>query len=237
MVTIVKKVKRNLSGSARRRRIAPFVGTIFIVFALIGVFSVGMVCFNSIMELFDNSDEVERFEGFISPVVMMDPAPFTSVENLEDDMLLQSSLWAALTGENRGAYTYDENGLLLVPSSDVDVAAAKLYGPSVHIIHRSFDDTDASYLFDPEISAYRVPSVNKVAYSPAITNMQKVGESIVLTVGYVAPGNIWTTEPIDDSESNEPTPEKYMLYSLAKWEQGYYISSVDYVDAAAAPMS
>ena len=237
MVTIVKKAKRNLSGSARRRRAAPFIGATFILFALIGVFSVGMVCFNSIADLFDNSDEAERFENFISPVVMMDPAPFTTVENIEDDLLLQSSLWAALTGENRGAYTYDENGLLLVPSSDVNVAAAKLYGPTVHIIHRSFDDTDASYLFDPEISAYRVPSVNKVAYSPSITSMQKNGDIIVLNVGYVAPGNIWTTEPANAGKSNEPTPEKYMLYTLTKWDQGYYISSVDYVDAAAAPMS
>ncbi len=193
--------------------------------------------FNGVMEIFDDSDELERFESFISPVVMMDPAPFTSYENLEDDMLLQSSLWAALTGEGRSSYSYDENGLLLVPSSDVNVAAAKLFGADVHIIHRSFDDTDASYLFDPEISAYRVPSVNKVAYSPSITAMQKNGDNIVLTVGYVAPGNIWTTEPIDGSENSEPTPEKYMLYTLTKSEQGYYISSLDYVDANAAPMS
>lgn len=193
--------------------------------------------FNSVMEMFDNSGELERFESFISPVVMMDPAPFTTVENLDDDALLQSSLWAALTGENRSAYTYDENGLLLVPASDVNVAAAKLYGPETHIVHRSFDDTDASYLFDPEISAYRVPSVNKVAYSPSITSMQKNGDSIVLTVGYVAPGNIWTTEPADGSENSEPTPEKYMLYTLTKSEQGYYISSLDYLDANAAPIS
>lgn len=235
MVTIIRKQNRSVS-SARRRRIAPFIGAAFIVFAVIGAFSVGMSLFRNVSGLFDESDKLERYERFISPVVMIDPAPFTTVENLDDDALLQSSLWAALTGENRSAYTYDENGLLLVPSSDVNVAATKLYGPGTHIVHRSFDDTDASYLFDPEISAYRVPSVNKVAYSPSVTAMQKNGDDIVLTVGYVAPGNIWTTEP-DSGDSSEPAPEKYMLYTLRKWEQGYYIGAVDYVDDNIVPMS
>lgn len=237
MVTIVKRVKRTAISPAKRRRLASLVGAVFIIFAAIGIISVGTMGYKSVKGLFDNSAEFERYERFISPVVMMDPAPFSVVENIEDDLLLQSSLWAALTGENRGAYTYDENGLLLVPSSDVNVAAAKLFGPTVHVIHRSFDDNDASYLFDPEISAYRVPSINKVAYSPSISSIQKNGDDLVLTVGYVAPGNIWTTEPANANENSEPTPEKYMLYTLSKNGNEYYISAIDYVDSAAAPMS
>lgn len=233
----MKRTKRTTRTSAQRRKFASILGGIFILFAAIGLISVSMWGFKSVTGLFDNSANRDRYESFISPVVMMDPAPFSVVENMEDDLLLQSALWAALTGENRGAYTYDENGLLLVPASDVNVAAAKLYGPDIHIIHRSFDDNDASYLFDPEISAYRVPSVNKVAYSPYITAITKKGDNVVLTVGYIAPGNIWTTDNLENGESNKPAPEKYMLYTLTKWEQGYYISSVSYIDANAAPMS
>ncbi len=79
--------------------------------------------------------------------------------------------------------------MLLVPSSDVDVAAAQLFGPSVRVIHRSFDDLDASYLFDPEIAAYRVPIVGKVAYSPSIRAITKTDSGLTLRVGYIAPGN------------------------------------------------
>ncbi|WMJ83588.1 hypothetical protein ACS3UN_11020 [Oscillospiraceae bacterium LTW-04] len=229
--------KRPRRSPAQRRRIATIIGGAFVAFAAVGLFSAMLWGADVIGGLFDNSAKRARYESFISPVVMMDPVPFSRVENVEQNLLLQSSLWAALMGENRGAYTYDENGLLLVPSSDVDVAATKLFGPNVVLTHQSFEDYDASYLFDPEISAYRVPSINKVAYSPAITDIDKKGDTISLTVGYVAPGNIWSTDPQTGEDSDQPTPEKYMLYTLTKWDQGYYISAVGDVDTGEQPRS
>jgi len=222
--------------SMSRRQLATILGFLLVVFAVIGVIATARGVFVTINGLFDDSAKRERYESFISPVVMVDPAPFTMVENLEDSRLLQSAMWAALTGENRGAYTYDDGGLLLVPASDLNVAATKLYGPNVKIIHRSFEDNDASYLYDPDISAYRVPSINKVAYSPYVTEIKKdENNNIVLTVGYVSPGNIWSTDT--KGQSDEPVPEKFMLYTLTEWDQGYYISSVNYVDPNAAPRS
>lgn len=222
---------------AQRRKLATIIGGIFVAFAAVGLFSVLIWGTDAIGGLFDNSAKRARYESFISPLVMMDPVPFSRVENVEQNLLLQSSLWAALTGDNRGAYTYDDNGLLLVPSSDVDVAATKLFGPNVSLTHQSFDDNDASYLFDPEISAYRVPSINKVAYSPSITDIAKKGDTIILTVGYVAPGNIWSTDPQTDENSDQPAPEKSMLYTLTKWDQGYYISAVSDLDTGEEPRS
>ena len=227
--------KKHMS-RAQRRTFATIVGAVFVVFAIWGLISAVVYTCRSIGGLFDDSAAKERYESFISPVVMVDPAPFTMIENLEDELLLQSAMWAALTGENRGVYTYDDVGLLLVPASDLEVAAVKLYGPNVHIVHRSFDDKDASYLYDPEISAYRVPSISKVAYSPYVEDISKGSDGkVTLKVGYVAPGNMWTTDVTEDSD--DPKPEKYMLYTLTKWDQGYYISSVSYVNPDAAPMS
>ncbi len=227
--------KKRLTRS-QRRTIATIIGAVFVAFAVWGMLSAIVYTYRSISGLFDDSAKRERYESFISPVVMVDPAPFTMVENLEDELLLQSAMWAALTGENRGVYTYDDVGLLLVPASDLDVAAVKLYGPDVQIVHRSFDDKDASYLYDPEISAYRVPSISKVAYSPFVESISKESDGkITLKVGYVAPGNMWTTDVTE--ESDDPKPEKYMLYTLSKWDQGYYISSVSYMNPDAAPMS
>lgn len=219
-----------------RKQLATIIGLLLVVFAVIGVIATTKGIAVTINGFFDDSAKRERYESFISPVVMVDPAPFTMVENLEDERLLQSAMWAALTGENRSAYTYDDGGLLLVPASDLNVAAAKLYGPNVNIIHRSFEDNDASYLYDPDISAYRVPSINKVAYSPYVSEIKKESDGrLTLTVGYVAPGNIWSTDI--KGQSDEPVPEKYMLYTLTEWDQGYYISSVNYLDPTAAPRS
>lgn len=227
----MKKNKTLAERRAGRRKAAPFIGGIFVFFAVAGLVSTIMFCTNIISNFFDNSPQRARYESFISPVVMMNPVPFSRVENIDQGVVLQASLWAALMGENRGSYTYDENGLLLVPSSDMDVAAVRLFGPGVTLQHQSFDDVDASYLFDPEISAYRVPSISKVAYSPYITEMVKDGDNIILTVGYVAPGNIWSTDPQNTNHSiDTPIPEKYMNYTLTKWEQGYYISAVADID-------
>ncbi|MFV0498036.1 MAG: hypothetical protein ACK5L0_07735 [Candidatus Fimivivens sp.] len=228
--------KRSQRTPAQRRKMATIIGGAFVACAIIGLFSTMFWGADFIGGLFDNSDKRARYESFISPVVMMDPVPFSRVENIEQNLLLQSSLWAALMGENRGAYAYDENGLLLVPSSDVDVAATKLFGPNVVLTHQSFDDYDASYLFDPEISAYRVPAINKLAYSPAITDINKKGDTVSLTVGYVAPGNIWSTDP-QSGDTDLPTPEKYMLYTLTKWEEGYYISAVGDIDMGVPPQA
>jgi hypothetical protein len=230
------KIKRVRTASFRRRRLsAPLGGAVFAL-AAIGLVSVVVWGVGAVRGIFDNSAQRERYESFIRPVVMTDPVPFTRVENLEQNLILQSSLWAALMSENSSGYSYDENGLLLVPSSDVDVAAVRLFGPKISVTHQSFEDIDASYLFDPEISAYRVPLIAKVAYSPSVEDIDKRGDLIVLRVGYVAPGNIWSTDT-QSGKSAQPKPEKYMLYELTRWDEGHYISAVRDVVENAAPVS
>ena len=233
----MKKAKKNLSiRLPNRRKVSTSIGAVFWVFSIIGLLAVIGIIASVISDWFDDSDKMLQYESFLLPVVMMDPVPFSNVLNADDYLILQSSLWAAILGENRENYAYDDTGLLLIPSSDVDVAAAKLFGPSVAIAHRSFDDYDASYLFDPEISAYRVPIIGKVAYSPSVVDLSKNGDIIVLKVGYVAPGNIWSTNS-QTSRPAQPKPDKYMYYDLRKWDNGYYISAVRDVDENAIPMS
>lgn len=221
--------------AGRRRRVAGPLGAALFVFALIGLAAVVFWVTNLVGNLFDNTAQRSQYEAFLGPVVMTNPVPFSRVENVEQTVIQQSSLWAALMSENRATYAYDETGLLLVPASDVDVAAVRLFGPTVSIMHQSFDDNDASYLYDPEIAAYRVPSINKAAYQPKVEEIVKNGDSIELRVGYMAPGNIWTTDP--SNENTEPVPEKYVIYVLTKWEQGYYISALRDVENSLMPRS
>ena len=220
----------------RRRAVSTQIGVVFWVLALVGLLAIIWMVTSVVTDLLDDSDKMAQYESFLLPVVMMDPVPFSNALNADDYLVLQSSLWAALLGDNRENYAYDDTGLLLVPSSDVDVAAAKLFGPSITIAHRSFDDYDASYLFDPEISAYRVPIIGKVAYSPSVVSLNRNGDLITLRVGYIAPGNIWNT----NTQSNRPTqpkPDKYMYYDLQKWDGGYYINAVRDVDENIIPTS
>ena len=213
------------SAAARRRRLSAPLGAAFLFLAAVGLVAGVLFSVGSVRKILDPTAKYERYARFIGPVVMMDPVPFSRVENIEQNVVQQAALWAALTGENRESYTYDDTGMLLVPASDVDVAAVKLFGPTVQIVHRSFDDTDASYLFDPEIQSYRVPLVAKLAYSAEVVGLEKQGDNITLTVGYIAPGNIWSTD-VQSDQGSAVIPEKYMYYDLTKWSEGYYISAV-----------
>ncbi len=81
------------------------------------------------------------------------------------------------------------------------------------LTHRTFDDVDGIYLFDPEIGR-TVSLVAKLAYSPSVEEITKNTDTITLRGGYIAPGNIFMNN--DQGEKKSPAPEKYMLFELKK---------------------
>ena len=221
---------QSASPSARRRKAALPLAVTALLLMVIGLVAVVLWASGLVRGLLENTAEREEYAAFIRPVVMMDPIPFDDVTKADPAFVREAALWAALTDPKRETYAYDDLGLLLLPGTDVSVAATRLFGPNAAVEHASFDDIDGTYLYDPEIAAYRIPAISKNAYSPAVTEIRKEGETILLTVGYVAPGNIWSTRP--RSESGEAAPEKYMLYRLTRTKDGYYIDAVLDVGAA-----
>lgn len=87
----------------------------------------------------DNTKEKSEFEDYLLPVVMFDPVEFDSPEHADSLFLLQSSLWGTLLS-NTDKYTYDESAMLVVPASDLDVYAAKLYGPEIKLQHQTIEE-------------------------------------------------------------------------------------------------
>ena len=79
---------------------------------------------------------------------MFDPVPFEKATDADPLFLLQSSLWSTLLGEKRDSYQFDAMERLIVPSSDVDVACARLFGPDVKLEHQSFGDYETTYYYD-----------------------------------------------------------------------------------------
>lgn len=219
------KTKKREKFHPDRRSFALPLAIVSYVLMLVGLVAVVTWGVGLVQGLLNRTAAKQEYEQLISPVVMTDPIPFEDITTADNDFILEASLWAALTGSNRENYTYDDMGLLLVPASDVSVAATRLFGPTVTVEHQSFEDVDGTYLYDPEIAAYRVPSITKSAYSPSVTEISKNGDEILLTVGYVAPGNVWSTQ--QQTTSGDPTPEKYMVYRLLKASDGSrYVAAV-----------
>lgn len=220
--------------SGRRRKQAAPIGMIFILLAVIGLAAVLIFSIKLTKDFIDNADQKTKFESLILPVLMFDPVPFENANDLEPLVLLQSSMWSALLGEKRGDYPYDELKLLLVPASDLDVAAAKLFGPDVELEHQSFGNYETSFIYDEETQTYHVPAVAQMGtYSPRIETITKKGDTIQLRVGYIPPTTLWTVE--QENEGGEQQPDKTMLYVLTKNKRDYYISAIRDVEGAGLP--
>ena len=232
---------------SRRRRSAAPIGGLFILLAVIGLVTVLVLCVKLTVKTIDNTAHKEAFEEQILPVLIFDPVPFENPADLDNLVLLRSSLWSVLLGEKRGSFQYDETNSIRVPASDVDVAAAKLFGPDVKLEHTSFGNYELSYTYDEDANMYLVPVAGlSGVYTPRVEKITKKSSDVVeLTVGYIPPDTIWTA---DQKEVAMTTPEqeklaaqseggvkadKYMIYEMTKLKNGgYYISAIRDVEGA-----
>ena len=216
-----------------RHRYAAPVGGTYILLALIGVVAVIFGAVQLYGKLTDNSKLLRQIERQIQPVMMFDPVPFDNIQDVDNKVLVKTSIWSCMYSDKRGSYTYDDNGMILIPVSDVQVAAAKLYGPEAKLTHTSLDEDGISYTYDAENNVYRVPMMAQGGYyTPMVVDMQKKSDVYEVKVGYVAPGASWTTT--EDGDSYTPTPDKYMIYRMKKEDGAYYIVGIK--DPGEAPM-
>ena len=221
-----------LNKHKRRSKYALPLGGVFLVLAVIGLVSVAGFCIRLTNQIMDNTKEKSKFEDYLLPVVMFDPVEFDSPEHADPLFLLQSSLWGTLLS-NTDKYTYDESAMLVVPASDLDVYAAKLYGPEIKLQHQTIEDFDVTYPYDPETKTYGVPVMGQTSqYTPQVTKIEKKGDLYTLTVGYIPPGTLW--EAAVGGSKYEPEPDKYMIYQMKKVKDGYHILSIKGLDTSEA---
>ena len=113
----------------------------------------------------------------------------------------------------------------MVPVSDVDVECAKLFGPDIKLEHKSFGDLNITYTLNTESNVYEIPIAAQVGYyTPKVEKISKKGDTYTLTVGYLPPGNAWTSDL--SGTKYEPTPDKYMLYVMKKVKGGYNLVAI-----------
>lgn len=205
----------------RKHKYAATVGAVLIVLAVMGAISFCSTLFGFGARILDNTRQKEEFEWKIYPLLMFDPATFEDPNQLDEKFILKTALWSNLF-ENRTKYGYDENGMLLVPASDLDVAAKRLYGEKVVLKHQTFSEGyDFFYIYDEETSTYSVPIMGQTAsYVPKVVDIKKDGDVYTLIVGYVSPTTLWN---VSEDGSTESVPDKYLYYDLEKIDGGNYI--------------
>ncbi len=212
---------RKIIDKKRKHQYVATIGAVLIGLALIGAIAVCSALINLGVRVLDNTNQKEAFAWKVYPLLMFDPATFEDPTQLDEVFVLKTSLWSTLL-ENRMKYAYDENGMLLVPASDLDVAAKSLYGESVALKHQTFaEGYDFFYIYNEETNTYSVPiSGQTAAYVPKVVEIKKNGDIYTLIVGYVAPTTLWN---VSEDGSTESVPDKYLYYDLIKLGYNDYI--------------
>lgn len=211
--------------NSRRRYTAP-IGGIFVLLALIGVVTVIVASLRLTSRAFDNTGEKERFEEIILPVLIFDPVPFESPEDIEMQNLLLYSMWATLTSERARNYTYNENQEMMIPASDLDVAAANLFGGEIQLEHQTFSDySDSTYAYDKDKNSYHIRvSAQLYVYTPDVREIAKEGDLYRLDVYYTPPGDAWNMTKTKVNLS--PFGEKHMYYYMRKGKDSYQLVKI-----------
>ncbi|MBQ7800615.1 MAG: hypothetical protein IJ370_08980 [Oscillospiraceae bacterium] len=219
MRTATSKKQTAKEKEAAKKRTTIIAGASVLAFALIGVITVISLIVGFVASLFDDSQQRLKFEQFIAPVVMVDPVAFSEVSKADEHTILMSSMWNLLINIGDGAaYPEDEFGMMLIPSSDLDVSAASLFGSEVALSHQTFGNTSITFEYDEETASYVVPPMGyTVQYQPRVDKISRRGKKYTLTVAYIT-----STTVLGNTQENAD-PDKYMYYVLEKTGKDKYV--------------
>jgi len=208
------------AGINKRRRFVAPIGGAFLVLAFVGLVTLIVTSIALTGRILDNRGDKELLENIIRPVLMWDPPPFENPADVNPVQMLHFSMWAALMNSE---YPFNENHEMEVPASDLDAAAARLFGPgAVTLRHRSFGDYDLSYYFDPARRVYLVPVAGQLfLYTPRVVSIERSGDFFNVRVGYVPPAGVFTANL--QGALGEPEPDKYMIYVMRRTGNTYQI--------------
>lgn len=223
---VVKPQKTVLSGTHKRtHKSMAVIGGAVTILALVGALTIIIGLVFGARSVLSGEKKRNELEWKIYPLLMLDPATFEQPMQLDQTILLKACMWQTVL-ENRTSYSYDENMMLLVPASDLDVAAKKLFGDGVTLNHQTLSDGyEFFYIYDEDNKTYQIPvSTQTAGYTPKIVKSSKTDKNeLTLIVGYVPPTSLWNIS--EDGSSTEEIPEKYMYYVLEKLKGNNYIIS------------
>lgn len=221
----------NTSAQEKKKWAFP-LGIVIVVLAVIGLVTVIIFAVRGIGSLTDNSDKFEKYEQFLSPVIMNDPDPFDDVSGAQMSQLIDASIWSLMKSDiDIDQYEYAEGDVsgVIVPQKDVEKQFAKLFGTDVKPVHCTVDGGTYTFTYDEAKQAYIVPLTGVMpTFIPRVISQQKKGDSIILTVGCIS-GDGWE----QDAKGNyvEPAPSKYLKVTLRVSGDGYFISAIQNTDA------
>lgn len=202
-----------------KKKKAPFfIGLIVIIFAIIGVVSVGMYIKDAVSEKVTAQKDYSNYAKYLTWVVGIDPDPFTDITKADFDDLLNIAVCSLLTDQVKtGEYDVTAQGMV-VPGADVEQYFKKMFGNDVQIVHATVQGYGYEFQYDAATHTYNVPLTGVVPpFSPRIESVSQTGGLVTLKVGYVGTSNI---EVAADGTIAAAQPDKYMEITLKETADG-----------------
>ncbi len=198
------------------------IGAAVVLLMALGVFSIIASATGAIRAFFDDTEEREYYAEFITPLVLLDPLPFESLETAPPNTLRQAAIWLALSREDQSLFERDEFGSLYLPTALVDNWALTLFGPDFQLVHETFVDSGLQFVLDETRQSYVIPITSQpINYIPEVISIENDGDLKRLTVGYKQPAGV-SIETIN----SDMAPIKYLDYILKRNGDGYFIHAI-----------
>ena len=216
---LTKQERRHLL-QRRRRQI---IGAVFLFLAVIGALSIVNFAVSSFTAANDDTEIKQDYQKLLAPLVALDPAPFESLDDADQGVLLESAIWAALEYEDQSKYERNEAGSLLLPTPDIERYYSAMFG-SHELVHGTFTDADLEYVYLEDTGCYVIPITSQGgSYSPVIEDISQSGKTRVLTVAYTL-GSSSAAELIENPSA--VVVSKRMEYVMTREGKSYHISAI-----------
>ncbi len=203
-----------------------------IIMALIGCVATVRFVADITGRLLDNTSLKNEFARFIFPVVVNDIPPFESVDDIPNSAKITCSMWNILI--NKDTTSYENGGMagLSIPEYDVAASCKEIFGTEASIEHATVGTAEVRFVYDEENHVYSADKeIRYLTYAPRIVDMTENGGTYTLIVGYLPP----TVASVAGISGMDASPEKYMVYTINRWEGRDTLMSVrfsDYVPAS-----
>ena len=201
-----------------RRRVV--IGAVMCVLMLIGMGTIIASGVGVVVKIFDNTAEKEAYNALLSTLVVADPLPFESPDQADMDLLLSSSVWAAVMNEDMSKYETNDIGQTYLPAVDVDRYFAKVFGTQFVLEHSDFSDQGADFEYDEDKQAYIVPVTSlPTGFTPKVEKIKTGKGEKIVTVGYISPATNW-------NDVSDGSVSKYVDYIFQKQGKEYYLVAI-----------
>lgn len=210
----------NINEKRHKRRVSAIIGSVTMIFALIGFIWVIKYTFGALSGIGNTDAKKLQYENFIAPVVMSEVDEFETWNTIPQSKLLQSAVFHVLLNMSESSYSTDDTNKLIIPSNDVLEAARTLYGADVELDISAYNElnSDEFYYSDTD-DCFHVAATGISGPQPDVVSITKHGGEVTLVVGYLDEASIGTV--------TEDSYYRVLVFILGQNDDdGYFISAI-----------